>query len=49
MVNVRRVLTDAMRFGTACVKFGSRKWYNPLRYILGKHYQKRVDIRKVFK
>jgi len=43
------VFRDACIYGTGIWKTGKRKWYNPLRYIRGKHYRKNIRWEDVFK
>lgn len=38
---------DAVIYGNSFLKYTDRKWYNPMRYILGKEKVKRLDPRYV--
>ena len=40
---------DALVYGTGITKHGTRKWYNPLRYIKGRIYTKHIKLEDVFK
>ena len=42
-------IQDALLYGTGIKRCGVRKWYNPLRYIMGRMYQKHVTLKDVFK
>ena len=43
------VPSNAVIYGTGILKTGIRKWYNPMRWVKGKIYQKSVTFKKVFK
>lgn len=40
---------DAVIYGRSILQRTERKWYNPMRYILGVEKVKRIDPRKVYK
>ena len=40
---------DLIISGHFYTMIGYRKWYNPMRYITGKTYIKRIDPKKVYK
>jgi hypothetical protein len=42
-------IKDSHLHGTGIVKYGTRKWFNPLRYFKGRVYMKRVSLKEVFK
>jgi hypothetical protein len=42
-------LRNMFVYGTGITKTGVRKWWNPLRYIFGRLYQKNVTLKEVFK
>jgi hypothetical protein len=48
-MKIQNVFNDMIYYGTAFTKFGIRKWYNPMRYILGRYYHKHINLRNVFK
>jgi len=46
---MEKAIKQSLIYGTGIIKTGIRKWYNPLRYIKGKIYQKAITLREVFK
>jgi hypothetical protein len=45
---LRKLADDLMIYGT-CVKIvGIRRWYNPMRWIKGKVFQKRIDPKDMY-
>ena len=42
-------LKDASLYGMSVVRIGIRKWWNPLRYIKGAVYKKRIPLKEVYK
>jgi len=45
----RKSWMSAWLYGTGIIKYGIRKWYNPLRWLFGKQYAKNIPLKKVFK
>lgn len=46
---LKKQLENAVKYGTGITKTGIRKWYNPLRYIKSKIYQKNISLKNVLK
>jgi hypothetical protein len=46
---ILKAMFDAMRYGTGILKLSKRKRYNPLRFIRGDFYLKRVKTTNFFK
>jgi len=46
---ILNTMFDAMRYGTGILKLSKRKRYNPLRFIRGDFYLKRVKTTNFFK
>ncbi len=49
MKPLKKAVKDSLIHGTGFLKTGTRKWYNPLRWIKGLVYQKYVSLKEVFK
>jgi hypothetical protein len=49
MKAINRFIADLLCYGTGITKHGARKWYNPLRWIIGRHYTKHIKLEDVFK
>lgn len=49
MSDDQKTIKSALAYGTGIIKTGIRKWYNPMRWIKGKVYQKFVSLKEVFK
>ena len=45
--DLERFFKDTQGVGWGFVKSGRRRWWNPLRYILGKRYLKHIPINKI--
>ena len=45
----KKAKKDALMYGTGIVKQKLRKWYNPLRYILGKYYHQHIKLKEFYK
>lgn len=46
--NYRRIFSTALLHGQAFTVCRDRKWWNPMRYILGKRYIKYIPPRKIW-
>ena len=49
MIRYRKFILDLLVHGKGICKYGTRKWYNPFRYIIGKIYCKHITLHEVFK
>jgi hypothetical protein len=45
----RSILEDCLMAGAGMTKVGYRKWYNPLRWIVGKMYTKHIPPEDFFR
>ena len=41
----RKAMKDALTYGQGCYERRRRKWYNPLRYIIGPMYSRWIPLR----
>jgi hypothetical protein len=44
----RKAMEDCLMYGTGILITGYRKWYNPMRWIKGLMYEKRVNPEKFY-
>jgi hypothetical protein len=44
-----KMTVDNFVYGMSCIKTGTRKWYNPMKYIKGIVYHKHISPKKMYK